>query len=571
VSRLEGILLNVKKHLFVLSMLAAASSAAAAPLTRYFPDFPLAVFEAKDLQEAVKATGEFGEETQRFLGTLLNDSLKTELGSDLPPLLRDLTVRTMVASIKDVALAGYTVRNEPQLLMAIRFTPDNPISKTFAEFFTDVIKDTPPKQRIREGNYIAVNDGVAAGLGNNIFYLSTNADLLRSYLRRLNGQNLPVVANNPNFISSRNDVGDGFLSQYINFTSVAQWLGRDPIVPKKFTNALRTLNVNASVSSIVPDGMDTKTVLQLNERGGDAALLKLLTYTPAQLELLRDLPDTAPSAAVLATDTAGWLDYIGSWLPELEFGAEEQKDLLAAFGRLKDRLGNEWAVVGSSQLDPSSALTTFGLGSALSGLGGLLSPDNLTTFYGKTKDGAQALTDLETAIQTELNQTPTPAPDGKTPPQSTKTTLERSIIAGLATLHIKNTTTTDGKSTEQNIYIVNKNNTIVIGTNRDNLEKSLAANPLLELPAFKGISFPARVSGVSYTAPIRLSKAEFEKMLGDYVKAFELDGEVPENILTATSDWLESWSNRTQVGFGHMVSEGNKLTIYGKSGFTWNK
>jgi hypothetical protein len=557
--------------MFVLSMLAVASSASAAPLSRYFPDFPLALLEAKDLQEAVKATGSFGEDTQRFLGTLLNDTLKTELGQDLPPLLRDLTVRTMVASIKDVTVAGYTVRNEPHLLAAIRLTPGNPISKTLTDLFTDVIKDTPAKQRIREGNYLAANDGVAAGVGNNIFYLSTNADLLRSYLRRLNGQNLAVVTNNPNYISSRNDVGDGFLSQYINFTGVAQWLGRDQSVPKKFTNSLRTLNINASVSSIVADGMDSKSVVQMNPNGGDAALFKLLSYSPSQLELLRDLPDTAPSAAVIATDTAGWLDYIGSWLPELEFGAEEQKDLLAAFSRLKDRLGNEWAVVGTNQLDASSALTTFGLGSALSGLGGLISPDNLTTYYGKVKDGAQALTDLETAIQTELNKTPAPTPDGKTPPQSSKTTLERTIIAGLATLQVKNTTTLDGKTTEQAILIVNKNNTIVIGTNRDNLEKTLAANPLLELPAFKGISFPARVSGLSYTAPIRLSKAEFEKMLNGYLNAFELDGEVPENILTATSQWLESWSNRTQVGFGHMLTEGNKLKIYGKTGFDWNK
>ncbi|MFN3265552.1 MAG: hypothetical protein ACK41E_01820, partial [Deinococcales bacterium] len=71
----------MKKYLFVVSMLAAASSATATPLSRYFPDFPLALIEAKDLQESVRATGSFGEDTQRFLGTLLNDTLKTELGA----------------------------------------------------------------------------------------------------------------------------------------------------------------------------------------------------------------------------------------------------------------------------------------------------------------------------------------------------------------------------------------------------------------------------------------------------------------------------------------------------------
>lgn len=552
-------------------MLAAASSASATPLTRYFPDFPLAIFEAKDLQESVKATGGFGEDTQRFLGTLLNDALKTEIGADVPPVLRDLTVRSMIASIRDVAVAGYTVRNEPQLLASIRLTPGNPISTALNELLNEVVKESPTKQRIREGNYLAVNDGVAVGMGNNIFYLSTNADLLRSYLRRLNGQNLPVVANNANYISSRNDVGDGFLSQYVNLTTVAQWLGRDQSIPKKFTAALRTLNISHSVSSIVPDGMDSKSVLQMNPNGGDAALFKLLSYTPAQLELLRDLPDSAPSAALIATDTAGWLDYMGTWLPDLEFEAEEQKDILAAFTRLKDRLGNEWAVVGSNQIDAGSALTTAGLGSSLFGLGGLFSPDNMTTYYGKVKDGAQALSDLETAIQTELNKAPAPSPDGKVAPQTSTTTLERTIIAGLATLHVKSTNTADSQTSLNNIFIVNKNNTIVIGTNRDHLEKTLAANPLLELAAFKGISFPARVSGVSYMAPVRLSKAEFEKSLNDLLKTFELEKDVPANIVTATSQWLESWSNRTQVGFGHMLSEGNKVKFYTKNGFDWNK
>jgi hypothetical protein len=561
----------VKKHLFVLSLIATASNASATPLSRYFPDFPLAVFEAKDLQESVKATGSFGEDTQRFLGTLLNDALKTELGSELSPLVRDLTVRNMVASIRDLAVAGYTVRNEPHVLAAIRLSAGNPITKAFTEVFGDAVKESPARQRIREGNYLAINDGIAAGIGNNIFYLSTNADLLRSYLRRLNGQNLPVVANNVNYVSSRNETGDGFLSQYINLTSIAQLLGRDAGVPKRFTNALRTLNISASASRIVADGLDTKSVVQLNPNGGDAALLKLLTYTPAQLELLRDLPDTAPNAAVIATDTAGWLDYIGTWLPDLEFAAEEQKDILAAFSRLKDRLGNEWAIVGSNQIDAGSALTTVGLGSSLLGLEGLLSPDNLTTYYGRVKDGAQALSDIETAIQTELNKTPAPAADGKTAPQTSKTTLERTIVAGLATLHVKNTNTAGEKPVEQSIFIVNKNNTIVIGTNREQLEKTLAANPLLELAAFKGIAFPARISGLSYNAPIRLSKDEFAKSLNDLLKTFELDQDVPANIVNATSEYLESWSNRTQIGYGYMQAESNKLTIFGKNGFSWNK
>ena len=66
----------------VILTVALASSAFATPLTRYFPDNALGVIEAKDLQESVTQMGSFAEDTQMFLGTLLNDALSSEFGRD---------------------------------------------------------------------------------------------------------------------------------------------------------------------------------------------------------------------------------------------------------------------------------------------------------------------------------------------------------------------------------------------------------------------------------------------------------------------------------------------------------
>jgi hypothetical protein len=585
----------VKKYTVYLtvSLLALSSSAWATPLTRYFPDFPLAVFEAKDLQESVKATGSFGEDTQRFLGVLLNDALKSESVDVLgvPDALRDLTIRTMIASIKDVAIGAYTVQNQPQVLVSVRLTPGNPIVTTLTKLFNDEIRNLKPAKRIREGNFLAVNDGIALGIGSNLLYLSTNADLLRSYLRRVNGQVLPVVVNNINYVTALQNTGDGFLKQMINLTSISQLLARDKDVPKRFINSLKTLNLTASASSIVADGMETKSVTQLNPNGGDAALLKLLTYTPSSLELLKQLPITTPSAAVIATDTSGWLDYVGTWLPDLEFSAAEQKDLLSAFARLKDRLGNEWAVVGgSNSLNPESLLTTSGLGSALSGFGSLLSPSTDSVYYNNSKDGALVLSDLETAIRTEMNKpveepvkpafaspatnTPVTAP---TPPVQNPepvaptytTTLERIKLGGFDTLEYKRTSS-EGTVSEA-IYIVNKNNTIVISANKAKLEMNLAAAPLLDNPLFKAIAFPARISGLSFTAPIRTPRSEIDAGINGLLKAFELEKDVPSSLVTAFGDWLESYTSRTEVSHGYYMADGNKLRSYGKEGFRWNK
>jgi hypothetical protein len=586
----------VKKHLFAFSLLTLSSSAWATPLTRYFPDFPLAVFEAKDLQESVKATGSFGEDTQKLLGVLLNDALKSESVDVLgvPDALRDLTIRTMIASIKDIAIGAYTVQNEPQILLSVRLTPNNPIIKALSKAFNDEVRNLKPAKRIREGNFLALNDGLALGVGNNLLYLSTNADLLRGYLRRVNGQNLPVVVNNATYRAALEGTGDGFLKQMINLTSLSQLLARDKTVPKRFINSLKTLNVTASASSIVPDGMETNSLINLNPNGGDAALLKLLTYTPSSLELLKQLPMTAPSAAVIATDTSGWLDYLGAWLPDLEFSATEQKDLLSAFARLKDRLGNEWAVVGgSNSINPQALLTTSGLGSLLSGFGSLLSPSTDSTYYNNSKDGALVLTDLETAIKTEMDKPVEPAvpepvmpnnPSAKnapvtapTPPMQSpepaaptfKTTLERIKLGGFDALEYKRTQD-DGVVTEA-IYIVNKDNTIVISANRAKLELNLVAAPLLDNPLFKGIAFPSRISGLSFTAPNRTPRSEIDAGINELLKTFELEKDIPSGLVTALGDWLESYTSRTEVSHGYSLADGNKLHGYGKEGFRWNK
>lgn len=558
----------------------------ATPLSRYYPDFPLAMIEAKDLQTAVKATGSFGEETQKLLGVVLNDALSSEIGAGTPPALRDLTVRTMIASIQDLTVAGYTVRNNPELLMSIRLTKGNGITTTLQTLFNEAMKEARPAQRIREGNYLAVADsGFNAGMGNNIFYLSTNADLLRSYLRRLNGQNLPVAVNNPAYRTALEGTGDGFFKQMVNLSSVSQLLARDNTIPKKFINVLRTLNLTASASSIVNDGMETKSLTQLNPNGGDAALLKLLTYTPEKLSLLSELPSTLPNAAVIATDTAGWLDYIGNWLPDLEFSAAEQKDLLAAFGRLKDRLGGEWAVASSNTIDTSVLSTALSLTGGLGGLESLVSPNSSTVFYGKVKDGALALNDLETAIRTELNIPASTTPATPTTPATTtpatpapasQDTLERIKIGGFEALLLKNNNppSEDGTTREEQIIIVNKNNTLVISANRNLLESTLAAAPLLDNPLFKAIPFPTRTIGVQFAAPIRLSRAEIDagvKSLVNFFGTVESDVEIPANLVTAVGDYLESWSSRTQTSYGYLVADGNKLRGYSKSGFSWNK
>jgi hypothetical protein len=564
----------------LIAAITLSSSAFATPLTRYFPDNALGVIEAKDLQESVAQMGSFGEDTQKFLGTLLNEALSSQTGRDLeiPGLLKDLTVRTMIGSIRDVAAAAYSVNGNPEFLAVIRMTPKNLIVNAFTNSFNDAIKNTSPKQKLREGNYLAtLSDGMAAGIGNNIFYISSNSDVLRGYLRRLNGQVLPVVVNNPTYQAVNASIGDGFLKYMVNYSAVAQLLQRDQTMPKNILAILKTINASGSTSSIVADGLETRSLVQLNPNGGDTALYKLLTYAPEKLELPQDLPSTAPSASVFATDTNGWLDYLQTWLPEMDLSAANQKEVLDVFAQLKTRLGNEWGVVNSNISNSRTLASSLGLGGLSTTalgilgagfLGDSLNPNSETVYYAKTQDGALILNDLETALK-ELVKSSSDSKDSSDQPELV---VERRTITGFDAVRASAELNTAGNPQKLELWVVNKNNVIVIGSNQSKLETYLSATPLLENPLFKTFSLPQRVSGIQFTAPVRLERSEIDALIQTVLKPLQLQArDVPANMVSAFGDWFESWTSRTEAGYGYFLPEGNKLRGYGKTGFSWNK
>ena len=555
------------------SSLFAGGALAATPLTRYFPDLPLAVIEAKDLQESIGQTGSFGEDTQRFLGILFDEAIKSEFGDalDLPPALKSAAVRTLVASIRDVAVAGYSVGNNPEYLVAVRFTPKNFVTTALSEGFNKYINESPATRKLREGNYLAtVDGGFSVGIGNNILYISSNKDLLRGYLKRLNGQVLPTLNNGTAYRSVMSNTGDGFLKEMVNFTAIAQAFSRSGDLTPRDAAALRTLNLTGGTAQIVSDGLEARGVTLLNPNGSDAALLKLLTYTPDSLELLSEMPSTAPSASVIGLDTGGWLEYAQSWFGEAGLSASERREGMEIIAKLKTRLGNEWGVVTTNTTDSDVLASSLGLAvggsSLINALGLLGNPSNSTAYYAKTLDGALVLNDLETALTGLLNDGDVPTSDGTAP------TIERTEIGGFETLMLSITRKDmQGKEVRENLLIVNKNDTIVIGVNIDALEGYLTAAPLLENEYFAALGIPANAMGVQFIAPLRLTRQEINANITEILKALGASKDVPASLQKAYGDWYESYASRTLPSYGYSSVDGNKLLSYGKNGFLWNK
>ena len=556
-----------------LSGLLAGSALAATPLTRYFPDLPLAVIEAKNLQETIGQTASFGEETQQFLSTVFDEALKSEIGADLelPPALKNAAVRTLVASIRDIAGAAYSVGNSVEYLVAVRFTPKNFVVNTLSKAFNSSLADYPAAQKLREGNYLAtLESGFAGGVGNNILYLSSNKDLLRGYLKRLNGGVFPTLTGGAAYRNVMAGTGEGFFKVMANFTALSQVLSRSNDLTPRQAAALRTLNIIGSTAQIVSDGLETRSVAQLNPNGGDAALLKLLTYVPDSLELLSEMPATAPNASVVGIDTGGWLEYAQTWFNEAGLSASDRRESMEIIAKLKTRLGNEWGVVTTNSTDSNALASSLGLAvgsTSLNSIFGLLgNPGNSTAYYAKTLDGVQVLNDLETALSGVLIDGFVPMGDVAAP------TLERTEIGGFEALMLTSTRS-DGKGVEvqENFIIVNKNDTIVIGVNIDALDGYLTAAPLLDNEYFAALEIPANVTGVQFIAPLRLTRSEIDLSIGQTLRALEIAKDVPASLQKAYGDWYESYASRTLPSYGYSSVDGNKLLGYGKSGFLWNK
>jgi hypothetical protein len=569
----------VMKKALILTAFILSSSALATPLTRYFPDYALASLEFSDLQESVQQTGSFGQDTLKFLSTAIDQTLQEtapDLGFSGP--IRELTVRTMVASIRDVSVAVYSGKSDPEFLAVIRLTPKNILVNNLINTFNNVLKSYPANRKLREGNYLATFDSsLVVGVGNNLMYVSSNADLLRGYLKRLNGQNAPVLTNNAVYKSGFADTGNGFIKQMINYYAVAQYLQRSPYgssLPTRTFAALRTLNYTTSSSDIIDDGLETRGLTQLNANGGDAALFKLLTFTPDKLELLSEMPATAPSVSVAAIDTSGWLEYVQSWLPDAGLSAKEQREASDIFVQLKERLGNEWGIIAPTVQNYSSAslAALFGASSLTpsSSLAGNFDAD--TFYYAKTKDGTAVLNDLEVALRDAFeSDTTTDSSSSNADVEEITFTVQRAPIGGFDTVILNQSVNFQNKSTEANFFIVNKNNTIVIGVDQAKLEGYLTAPTVFENPIFNTIKLPERINGVQYIAPVRMTRTQIDTMITDLLKATRLERDVPQNVVAAFGDWFDSWASRTQVSHGYSLVEGNKLRSYGKTGFSWNK
>lgn len=552
----------MKRLLFVGLWLLVTALAQSTPLTRYFPDHALAVFEINDVQGALEQTGQFGEETLQTLTALAGSGLQELLEDSARQagfgVAANLGVRSLAGSLRDAVVAVYTNPRtaEPQFLAVARLGQFGPIGR----LVQDAVNKSVQNRRIpklREGAYVAAReDEFWFGMQNGLAYLSNNADLLRGYLRRIQGNPQPVLVNGAAYRTAMGGVGRGWLRYYINLSSVAQVINRIEPLPPKATAALRTLNVLAGAQAVTTRGVENRTLTLLNPGGGDGELYRLLTYSPERLSLPDQMGAQAVGSFVFALDVPGWLDYFLGWadfIEEIEGGAssesEQARKLLAD---LKGYLGNEW---GLTVPDTTTQYLSAGFWEQLLSLSELEDAASLRrvveglkgySFFATVQDGARALE----AIAVGLGNEPEVA-------------VERLEFAGSPGLRLA--------SEGLEVFLAAKANVVMIGFDRESLESTF--NPrgaLAAAPDFRALTLPARLTGVSLVRPIKLERTQIETLMDNALRGLGAEqAEVPASVRRSVVNWLESFYGRLETGYGYAVVNNNRLQTFGLSGFRW--
>ena len=165
---------------------------------------------------------------------------------------------------------------------------------------------------------------LAAARDGDLLALSSNPDVLRGVLRQRQGSTEPSFGDAPRAAATLGALGEGQLHGFLDLGPLARSLaplaagvGFDASV-ERLLELFDTLGPIAGVTRLSEDGTATTTLQQLQQSGGDDALIALLgAPAAAPRELLGWVPEGALSVQVSALDLQAWWRYFSALVADL--------------------------------------------------------------------------------------------------------------------------------------------------------------------------------------------------------------------------------------------------------------
>lgn len=244
-----------------------------------------------------------------------------------PPELEGVDPLTLIGDEAWLGLSVSPYNPLPALLLLARV--DGDLAARFDALLARVAGE-PEGQALTEGGIGFVLVAPAQGLPlaavrtGDLLALSTNPDVLRGVLRRLQGAAEPGFLDAPGVVETLARLEPGTLYGFLDLgplarglAPLAQGLGFDRSVAR-LEAMLETLGAYAGVTRIDVDGTRTATLRRLDGAGRDPELRALLTGgAPAPRDLLVWVPQDALSAQVTALDPEAWWSYVRGLVGDL--------------------------------------------------------------------------------------------------------------------------------------------------------------------------------------------------------------------------------------------------------------
>jgi len=536
-----------------LALLIAASSAGIAsaatvtptstPLSRYLPAGALGTLEAHNLRDAFEASKPLLKSLVNSVDPTLNFT-SLELGSQVlwGSVGLESSIGVYSVGTKNAGYLAVTRVNgaasallSPQ--MRSGFNVGKPV-KVGAFSFRKI-----------DGNYMGMGGGVA--------YASSDYDLMRAFLRRLNGEKLPTLSGSAKYTQTVKTLESSQLKIYVDFALVSK-LARNllaevyiPRIADPILEALNTLGQSGYGMTVQKDGIEGRAVQTLNKEGKEVNLYNLLTASKDEFTSAQYIPAGVYSIVTCALDPVSEPRYWANWMTRFDLydptGILTDSRLVDTFLDSSSWLGSEQSTIMLRPLakNPNSLTSTYQnqiwmlevTDEARAEVMMQSFAGNFNTSLKKTLEYYRKL--IPANLQGEVESLG----------------LDSSLLAGLQPL-------LELLKGDSSLVYKIQNGYLFIGSDAAALDKFLnAPNKLADLPAYQALPKGGRCLDLT-PGGINLSKAEYRKLLESSLSTSA--SLFPDGTLNTLSAALERYGKSIKGSSGSWRVEGNQLIGQGK-------
>jgi len=543
----------MKKTFIGHALLIAASSAGLAsaatvtptstPLSRYLPAGALGTLEAHNLRDAFEASKPLLKSLVRSVDPTMNFT-SLELGSQV-----------VWGSVGlESSLGVYSVGTKNAGYLAVTRVNGAANVMLSAQMRSSYVEGKPVKvgafsfQKMN-GNYM--------GMGGGLAYASSDFDLMKAFLRRLNGEKLPTMSESAKYTQTVKTLESSQLKIYIDFALVSK-LARNllaeiyiPRIGDPILEALNTLGQSGYGLTVQKDGIEGRAVQTLNKEGKEVNLYNLLTASKDEFTSAQFIPANVYSVVTCALDPVSEPRYWANWMTRLDLydptGILTDSRLVDTFLDSSSWLGNEQSTVTLRPIakNPNSLTSTYQnqiwmlevTDEARAEVVMQSFAGNFNTSLKKTLEYYRKL--IPANLQGEVESLG----------------LDSSMLAGLQPL-------LELLRGDSSLVYRIQNGYLFIGSDAAALDKFLnAPNKLVDLPAYRALPKGGRCLDLTPNG-INLSKAEYRKLLQSSLSTSA--SMLPDSTLNTLSAALERYGKSIKGSSGSWRVEGNQLIGQGK-------